>query len=126
MKNLLLQIFTWWRGQTLGTRFYTWRCGERVGKDESGNVYYRNSDDTRRWVIFDDLVEASSIPSGWHGWMHHKVKTPPNEQSYEKRSWELGHKQNPTGTVNAYRPASSILNSEPKSATEGDYEAWSP
>ncbi|MEP3672085.1 MAG: NADH:ubiquinone oxidoreductase subunit NDUFA12, partial [Hyphomicrobiales bacterium] len=46
MKNFLLQIFTWWRGQTLGTRFYTWRHGERVGEDDSGNVYYRNFDDT--------------------------------------------------------------------------------
>jgi len=23
MKNFLLQIFTWWNGQTLGTRFFT-------------------------------------------------------------------------------------------------------
>ena len=40
MKNLLLQIFTWWNGQTLGTRFFTWRFGKRVGEDEFGNVYY--------------------------------------------------------------------------------------
>ena len=126
MKNLLLQIFTWWRGQTLGTRFHTWRHGERVGEDEFGNVYYRNSDDTRRWVIYDDLVEASSIPSGWHGWIHHKINTLPSEQSYQKRDWELGHQKNGTGTASAYRPASSLLNTEPKTATSGDYEAWTP
>jgi len=41
MKQTLLQIFTWWNGQTIGTRFHTWRKGERVGEDEFGNVYYR-------------------------------------------------------------------------------------
>ena len=34
MKQFLLQFFTWWNGQTLGTRFYTWRKGEAVGMDE--------------------------------------------------------------------------------------------
>jgi len=38
MKNLLVQIFTWWNGQTIGTRFATWRFGKRVGEDELGNV----------------------------------------------------------------------------------------
>ena len=41
MKDWLLQIFTWWNGQTIGTRFHTWRHGELVGEDEFGNVYYR-------------------------------------------------------------------------------------
>jgi NADH:ubiquinone oxidoreductase subunit len=27
MKDWLLQIFTWWNGQTIGTRFHTWRFG---------------------------------------------------------------------------------------------------
>ena len=60
MKNFLLQFFTWWNGQTLGTRFFTWRKGERVGEDEYGNVYYRSNDD-RRWVIYADRPEASAV-----------------------------------------------------------------
>lgn len=126
MKDLLLQIFTWWRGQTLGTRVYTWREGQPVGTDEFGNRYYRNADDSRRWVIYADLVEASAIPPGWHGWMHHKTKTPPSEQSYRKHGWELDHQPNKTGTARAYRPKSSILNAEPKAASTGDYEPWTP
>ena len=43
MKNLLLQLFTWWNGQTLGTRFFTWRFGNKVGQDEFGNTYYEGS-----------------------------------------------------------------------------------
>ncbi|HET7716433.1 MAG TPA: NADH:ubiquinone oxidoreductase subunit NDUFA12, partial [Bauldia sp.] len=30
MKRFLLQFFTWWNGQTLGTRFFTWRKGIAV------------------------------------------------------------------------------------------------
>jgi len=103
MKNLLLQVFTWWRGQTLGVRFYTWRHGERVGEDTSGNVYYRTRNDKRRWVIFADVVEASEIPSGWHGWMHHKIDTPPVDDGYKAHSWELAHQSNQTGTSNVVR-----------------------
>ena len=40
MKTLLTQIFTWWNGQTIGTRFHTWRFGKKVGQDELGNTYY--------------------------------------------------------------------------------------
>ena len=47
MKAFLAQFFTWWNGQTLGTRFHTWRKGTRVGEDEFGNVYYEGGDPRR-------------------------------------------------------------------------------
>ena len=125
MKNLLLQVFTWWRGQTLGVRFYTWRKGERVGEDQNGNVYYRDRDDERRWVIYSDIVEASEIPAGWHGWMHHKIDTPPSEDGYQAYSWELAHKANQTGTANAYRPA-TVRRAAQGDTPASDYEAWTP
>ncbi|MHA7884845.1 MAG: NADH:ubiquinone oxidoreductase subunit NDUFA12, partial [Nitratireductor rhodophyticola] len=46
MKKFLLQFFTWWNGQTLGTRFHTWRKGTRVGEDEFGNTYYEGGKDS--------------------------------------------------------------------------------
>ncbi len=53
MKTLLLQIFTWWNGQTIGTRFHTWRFGKKVGQDEFGNTYYEGGTTSwgmpRRW-----------------------------------------------------------------------------
>ena len=77
MKEILVQFFTWWNGQTLGTRLHTWRYGKMVGQDEFGNTYYEGGTDsegrTRRWVIYNGLAEASRIPPGWHGWMHHRV-----------------------------------------------------
>ena len=127
MKNLLLQIFTWWNGATIGTRFYTWRNGTKVGEDEFGNSYYEGGkfyDRPRRWVIYKDYAEASSIPPGWHGWMHHRVETPPS--SYEPREWELPHQQNMTGTAGAYRPKGSMLNPEKRPEVTGDYDAWTP
>src|SRR5690606_898075 len=87
MKKFLLQFFTWWNGQTLNTRFHTWRKGRRVGTDQCGNVYYEGGVDsegrTRRWVIYAGVSEASQIPPGWHGWIHHRVDTPPSAENYE-------------------------------------------
>lgn len=130
MKNLLLQIFTWWSGQTIGTRFHTWRHGERVGQDDFGNVYYQGGKDsegrTRRWVIFNGYAEASVIPPGWHGWMHHRTDTPPSKENYAARDWQKAHRANPTGTPFAYRPPGSISASGERPRVTGDYDAWTP
>ena len=75
MKTFLTELFTWWNGQTMGTRFFTWRHGVRVGEDSAGNVYYRTADGKRRWVIYNGVAEASAIEPGWHGWMHHRTST---------------------------------------------------
>jgi len=127
MKQFLLQFFTWWNGQTLGTRFWTWRKGVAVGTDEFGNRYYRLRNGDRRWVIYNGVAEASAIPPGWHAWMHHRVDTPPSEQSYKSREWQKPHEPNLTGTPRAYRPPGSILHAEPRTpAGDTDYDAWKP
>ena len=130
MKNFLIQFFTWWNGQTLGTRFHTWRHGTRVGEDELGNVYYEGGTDsegrTRRWVIYNGYVEASAIPPGWHGWMHHRTDTPPSKEDYKAREWQKPHRPNPTGTAAAYHPKGSILSGTARPAVTGDYDAWTP
>lgn len=124
MMKLLLQFFTWWNGSTWGTRFFTWRYGNRVGEDEFGNVYYQSK--AHRWVQYNGLAEASSIPPGWHGWMHHRTDVPPSEEQYQPRKWEISHKPNGTGTVNAYYPKGSMENPEHRPTVTGDYEAWRP
>ena len=130
--EFLKQFFTWWSGQTLNTRFYTWRKGELVGSDEAGNKYYRaksalpDSIAERRWVIFNGYSEASAIPPGWHGWMHHRTDTPPAAGSYTPRDWQKPHEPNPTGTVNAYRPPGSIVGVSRAAVPAPDYQAWKP
>ena len=64
-KDWLLQIFTWWNGQTIGTRLHTWRFGKPVGEDERGNLFYQTADGKRRWVIYNGPAEASAIAPGW-------------------------------------------------------------
>jgi NADH:ubiquinone oxidoreductase subunit len=126
MKEFLVQFFTWWNGQTLGTRFHTWRNGEFVGEDEQGNRYYRSRVGDRRWVIYNGLAEASRIPPGWHGWMHRRTDVPPTEESYTPREWQKPHQPNLTGTPAAYQPRGSILTPESRPQVTGDYEPWTP
>lgn len=130
----LLQILTWWHGQTLNTRFHTWRHGEFVGHDEFGNSYYRTRGGAldpalgfeRRWVIYAGQSEGSMTPPGWFGWLHHTVDTPPTQETYIPKDWELPHKPNMSGTPQAYRPQGSILRAGRRPPATGDYQAWTP
>lgn len=133
MKNFLLQFFTWWNGQTLGTRLWTWRAGERVGQDEFGNVYYRSNSPKyyafgreRRWVIYNGPAEGSAVPPGWNGWLHHTVDVPPTDESYKPRDWQKPHQPNLTGTPYAYRPKGSTIAGGARPSATGDYQPWTP
>ena len=130
MKQLITQIFTWWNGQTIGTRFFTWRKGTKVGQDEFGNVYYEGPNTTwggpRRWVVYNGYAEASSIPPGWHGWMHYRTDTPPSKENYVPHEWQKAHRANPTGGPNAYRPQGSLSVHGERPRVTGDYDAWTP
>lgn len=124
LKSFFLKFFTWWNGQTFGTQLFTARHGEKVGEDDQGNIYYRTSDDSRRWVIYDGEVEASRVAPEWHGWLHRIYDTPPSESPLPHRDWQKPHMPNLTGTPMAYAPDGSIRRAEP--APRRDYEAWNP
>jgi NADH:ubiquinone oxidoreductase subunit len=134
MKQFLLKFFTWWNRQTFGTQLTTWRHGERVGEDHLGNVYYRTKGGKidpalgieRRWVIYVAEAEASMIPEGWNGWLHHTVDVPPSQESYTPREWQRPHQPNLTGTSFAYRPKGSVLREGVRQPATGDYDAWTP
>ena len=95
MLTFLTQLFTWWNGQTLNTRWHTARNGELVGQDEFGNSYYQTKGArvdpalgyVRRWVIYKGYAEASKVPAEWHGWLHHTFDEPPT--AAPQRSFEL-------------------------------------
>ena len=134
MWDFIRQFFTWWNGQTLGTRFHTWRHGELVGEDEYGNRYYRMRGGKRdsvlgverRWLIYNGEAEASMVPPGWYGWLHHIVDTAPADDTYQPHPWQKPHRPNLTGTPHAYRPRGSVLTPERRPTVTGDYDAWSP
>ena len=122
--DTIKRAFVWWDGQTLNTQLFTWRKGVKVGEDAQGNVFYRNADDSRRWVIFNGEAEASRIPPEWHGWLHRTWDEPPTEKPLVRKAWEKPHVPNMTGTSAAYVPPGSIRRAEPK--PRSDYEAWAP
>ena len=133
MKAFFLKFFTWWNSQTFGTQYTVWRYGVFVGEDEAGNKYYRSRyakdpalGHERRWVVYKGQAEASAIPPGWWGWMHHRSETPPTEEDYQPRPWQKPHRENMTGTAQAYRPPGSTLASGKRPHATGDYEAWTP
>jgi len=124
IKDMFLSATTWWHGQTLPTKIFTARNGVKVGEDDQGNVYYRNRDDSKRWVIYNGLVEASRIGPDWHGWLHRTFDEPPTDKPLPHKAWEKPHHENLTGTPLAYVPPGSIRRADP--VARSDYEAWSP
>ncbi|MFP4571045.1 NADH:ubiquinone oxidoreductase subunit NDUFA12 [Rhodosalinus sp.] len=122
--SFLNRVATWWNGQTIGTQIFTWRNGVKVGEDEAGNAFYRNRDDTKRWVIFNGEAEASRVSPDWHGWLHHTWDEPPTERPMAHKPWEKPHQENLTGTPLAYAPPGSIRRVNP--APQRDYEPWTP
>jgi NADH:ubiquinone oxidoreductase subunit len=130
--HLLKTFFTWWNGANWNVRFYTWRKGELVGTDGIGNKYYRaasalpESIPERRWVVYKGYTEPSQIPPGWHGWMHHRVDTPPEDGDYSPREWEKPHLENLTGSSAAYRPPGSIALGAAPARRDSTYQAWRP
>lgn len=120
-------VFTWWNSATFGTLLHTRRKGEKVGEDADGNVYYRERNGRRRWVIYKNgPIEASRVPPEWHAWLHYTVDTPPSESMPETKPWEKDHEENKTGTVEAYFPTGSLAVNAPRAKTSADYEAWTP
>lgn len=122
--RFILSLITWYHGQTLGTRLMTRFKGVKVGEDDQGNAYYRNRDDSRRWVIYADEPEASKVPADWHGWLHRTFDDNPAEKPLEHKGWEKPHLDNLTGSAAAYAPAGSLRQARP--ADRRDYEAWQP
>jgi len=124
--SLLKMLFAWWSSATYGTLLTTWLYGQDVGSDQFGNRYYQNRSGSRRWVIYNGTVEASRVPSEWHGWLHRTFKDPPTTAPLRTKSWEKEYLPNLSGTPYAYRPDGSLSARGERSPATGDYEAWSP
>ena len=102
-----------------------------VGKDDVGNKYYEERKVSlegrkRRYVIYNGYAEPTKVPADWHGWLHHTFEKPPTEQPLLRRAWEIDHKPNMTGTLEAYRPKGSLVEGGERAKSSGDYEAWKP
>jgi NADH:ubiquinone oxidoreductase subunit len=118
------------RFSLLGTTLATFFCGQKVGSDSLGNVYYesRNAMKTpfgpkkRRWVVYNSRPEASIVPPEWHGWLHYTMDAPLTEGQYAQ-PWQQPHQENLTATEAAYHPPGTYGQ---RAKATGDYEAWKP
>jgi NADH:ubiquinone oxidoreductase subunit len=131
----LNEIFSWWDGNTWGTRLTIGRQGRFVGMDDHGNSYYEQKEGVgpvgplgrlRRWVTYKDLADPSKVSPDWHGWLHYTVDKPPTVEAYTPRPWEKPHRPNMTGTREAYRPQGSIVGQGRRPKATGDYRPWRP
>ena len=122
--NTVLRALVWWKDQSFGTQLFTWRNGIKVGEDAQGNRFYRNAEDSRRWVIYNGEIEASRVSPDWHGWLHHTFDNHPGQDDLAHKEWEQPHSENLTDTLAAYAPAGSQRQAAP--AERRDYEAWQP
>ncbi|MGB7405011.1 MAG: NADH:ubiquinone oxidoreductase subunit NDUFA12 [Pacificimonas sp.] len=127
--GIFKSMFTWWDGPTIGTRLWSKRHGEEVGRDDQGNVYMKKpakaGQRERRWVIFAGENEASRVPPEWHGWLHRTLPDPPTPEM-RARPWIRDHRANPTGTALAYVRPGTLTTGSDRPTTTGDYESWSP
>jgi NADH dehydrogenase len=120
MTGFIKQIFTWWNRQTIGTFIYTFFTGKFAGKDQFDNKYYYNSKG-KRWVIYKNKVESSTIPAEWHMWIHFLKNEKPLD-SLNKFKWQKKHEENLTGTTKAYKPDGLLSSNDKKSVKK--YEVW--
>lgn len=130
--GIFSEIFSWWGGNTWGTRVTIWNQGRFVGEDEFGNRYFEQKKGVgplgrpRRFVTYKDLAEPSKVGADWHGWLHYTVEDPPTKEDYKPRPWQQPHRMNMTGTREAWRPKGSILSAAERPKATGDYKAWKP
>ena len=114
-------LFTWWKGQTIGTFLYTKFYGVFVGCDEYGNSFFTTKDGKKRWVNYKGDCNASSISPIWHSWLHkttNNIPSPKDEVKINQREKLNSKTINPKKTYNP-------KNFEKKPLYD-DYSPWNP
>ena len=119
------RTFTWWSGDTWGTKLFTWRFGNEVGRDDAGNVYYR-SKKGRRWVIYPADNDGSRVPPGWQLWLKGTIDELPDKALPAQRKFHKPPEKNLTGTMAAFRPDGALGSGKVRPAATGDYQPWTP
>ena len=127
IKKLLQFLLTWWNGNTVGTKLYTYLKGKKVGEDYFGNYFYESRDKRNRWCIYSYQSDASKICPEWNSWLRFITNSCPTDEAmtYE---WQKRFSGNLTGLDGAYKP--EILRANRKNEDldryQSDYKAWKP
>ncbi|QKX01927.1 NADH:ubiquinone oxidoreductase [Wolbachia endosymbiont of Cruorifilaria tuberocauda] len=83
-----------------------------VGRDKNENFYYKSSTG-KRWVIYKNTPDPTTIPPEWHIWVHYTDNTVPVNEKKTK----VKHITNFTGTK-------VMCNS--KQEVKSYYRSWNP
>lgn len=125
--GIFANAFTWWNGASWGTMISSRRNGEEVGRDDTGNVYFRSrKNPAHRWVIYDGSNDSSRVPPSWNAWLRGTIDDIPDKSLPTRRKFEKAPLPNLTGTGIAYRPGGSLAGKGKRPLSTGDYEAWKP
>ncbi len=125
--GILGKIFTWWNGATIGTSLWSSLHGEEVGRDDTGNIYYRHKKDPeRRWVIYEGANDGSRVPPGWQAWLRGTIAELPDKALPPARKFQTKPEPNLTGTMAAFRPDGALGSGKVRPASTGDYQPWTP
>ena len=127
IKKLLLFFFTWWNGNTVGTKLYTYFNGKKVGEDYFGNHFYESRNKKNRWCIYQYESDASKISPEWNSWLRFITNSCPTDiaNTYE---WQKPFIGNLTGLDGAYKPeiVRARDRNEDLNIHQSDYIAWKP
>ena len=107
---------------------FTFFKGKLVGRDALGNRYYQEkflfkkpkTRRPRRWVMYPGLLEGSTVPPEWFGWLHHSLEAPLSLT--QKKPWQKSWQPHLTGTSLAYSPQRTPL----KCSSPKGYKPWIP
>ena len=113
------------------TKLKTFFFYNYIGKDQFGNKYYeqkprKEAGVHKRIVKYNGLPEASKVPPGWHGWLHHNNNNIPNNKANQEYHWQRQHLPNLSGTVHLKLPTKYIDKSKNDTNNETQYNAWAP
>lgn len=121
------RTFTWWSGDTWGTRLFTRFEGKEIGRDEAGNIYFQHKKHPlRRWVIYAGNNDGSRVPPAWQLWLRGTIDELPEQALPPVRKWQKMPEPNVTGTMAAFRPDGSLGSGKIRPASTGDYQPWTP
>lgn len=96
-----------------------------VGTDSNDNKYYESKKadylgKKKRYIIYAQSVEPSTVPPAWHMWLHYFTDTVPTDQTVFP--WQKTRMPNPTGSKMAYDPVCG----EKRKHVSADYKKWQP
>ena len=128
VKRLLKYLFTWWNGNTVGTKLYTFLKGKKVGEDYLGNFYYESKDQKNRWCIYSDQSDASRISPEWNSWLRFISNTQPTAGKNINYEWQKRFDGNTTGLDRGYKPRILRVGRAKKDFEkyQADSKAWKP